>query len=219
MSPECLAYEQANICATIEADYVGGVKGWANVILADLNKTLASNGCPPVGAAAAPSPATLAQEAYGLLQLPSPTIHRSPPQNNLYQGLSYTWVNLWTWFWTDPSTYHQVSKKVSVTGVSATATAKPVALVFDAGDGSTPVPCAGPGRAWTDSDANNAPANGCGYQYRHTTGGKLLTATVSIVWDVTWTGTGGVGGAFPGMRTQATSQLQVLDIQVVNTHR
>jgi hypothetical protein len=55
--------------------------------------------------------------------------------------------------------------------------------------------------------------------YRHTSDGSILMATVTIRWDVTWTGTGGAGGVFNGMTTQAAGPLQVLDVQVVNTGR
>ena len=190
--------------------------------LARINPALTANGCAPVGAGGGaprpPTPGELAQAAYGQLRLPSPTIERSPPQYNDYNGFPFTWLNIWTWVWTSPGSYSPVSKSVSVPGVSATVVARPVALVFDPGDGSAPVSCAGPGRAWTQSDGDNPPPGGCGFMYRHTSNRSLLTATVTIRWDVTWSGTGGAGGAFNGMTTQASSQLQVLDVQVVNTN-
>jgi len=131
------------------------------------------------------TPAQLAQEAIGQLPLSRPTIRRSPNQELRYQGDPYTWVNLWTWFWTDPASYKPLTQSVSVGGVSATVTAKPVGLLFDPGDGSNPVRCDGPGRAWTDADGSDAPSSGCGFEYSHVTSGTVLTR-VAILWQVSW---------------------------------
>lgn len=174
------------------------------------------NGTPGVpGGPPAVTPAQLAQEARDQLPLSRPTIRRSPDQDLRYQGDPYTWVNLWTWFWTDPATYKPMTQTVSVGGVSATVTAKPVGLLFDPGNGDEVVNCDGPGRAWTQSDGNAAPASGCGFEYRHVTNGTVMTR-VSILWQVSWSGTGGTGGALPQLQTQATAPLRVLQRQVVN---
>lgn len=174
------------------------------------------NGTPGVpGGPPAVTPAQLAQEARDQLPLSRPTIRRSPDQDLRYQGDPYTWVNLWTWFWTDPATYKPMTQTVSVGGVSATVTAKPVGLLFDPGNGDDVVNCDGPGRAWTQSDGNAAPASGCGFEYRHVTNGTVVTR-VSILWQVSWSGTGGTSGALPQLQTQATAPLRVLQKQVVN---
>jgi hypothetical protein len=174
-------------------------------------------GCPVTPSAAAPTPGQLALQAYGLLRLPSPTGDRSPDQNVRWRGYAFSYVNLWTWFWTSPATYRPVSKTVTARGVSATVTAGPTALVFDPGDGGSPVSCAGPGRPWREPDGAGPPATGCGYQYRHVTGAGPITATVSIYWRVTWVGNNGESGALPVLVTQRSAQLNVLQVQVVNT--
>ncbi len=161
------------------------------------------------------TPAELAQEASDRLPLSRPTIRRSPNQDLRYQGDPYTWVNLWTWFWTDPASYKRLTQTVQVGGVFATVTARPVGLLFDAGDGSTPVRCDGPGRAWTERDGNAAPASGCGFAYSHVTDGTVLTR-VAILWQVSWSGSGGAGGVLPQLQTQTTAPLRVLQAQVVN---
>jgi hypothetical protein len=215
----CPAAVQAQKCGVINETF--GYSGITDP--ARMNPILAANGCPIVGAAGAaplpPTPGQLAQRAYGLLRLPAPTIERSPPATNSYKGVPFTWLNIWTWFWTSPVSYAPVSKTESVPGVSATVVARPSVLVFDPGDGSAAVSCPGPGRAWTEADGDERPPGGCGFMYRHTSDGSILTATVTIRWDVTWTGTGGAGGVFNGMTTQAAGPLQVLDVQVVNTGR
>ena len=175
---------------------------------------------PNPGAGAAPgaptvTPAQLAQQASKQLPLSHPTIRRSPSQDLRYQGDPYSWVNLWTWFWTDPASYKPLTQTVSLGGVSATVTAKPVGLLFDPGDGSNPVRCDGPGRAWTDADGKAAPSSGCGFEYTHVTNGTVLTR-ITILWQVSWSGSGGAGGVLPQLRTEATAPLRVLQAQVVN---
>jgi enoyl reductase len=100
--------------------------------------------------------------------------------------------------------------------VSATVTARPVALVFDPGNGGVAVSCDGPGRPWTSADGNGAPTDGaCAYRYMRVTTSPI-TSTQTIVWKITWTGTGGTGGQIPSLSTSTSGRLQVLQIQVVN---
>ena len=165
-----------------------------------------------------PDPAVLAQQAYALLVLPKPTLGRTPSLANgdpARGGEPYTVVNLWTRYFTDPATWVPLARTVSLRGVSATVTARPAALLFDPGDGHRAVSCPGPGRPWQHEDGFDPPGPGeCGYQYTEVHG-RPITGTVSIAWDVTWTGTGGAGGAFPGLRTSASSEFIVEQIQIV----
>lgn len=165
-----------------------------------------------------PDPADLAQQAFTLLTLPKPTLGRSPSLSNgdpAKGGQAYTIVNLWTWFYTDPATFVPMSKTVSLQGISATVTATPTALLFTPGDGHAAVSCAGPGRPWESADQFDAPsAGGCGYRYTEVQA-KPITGTVSISWDVSWTGTGGAGGVFDDVATSSSSQFIVEQIQTV----
>ena len=161
------------------------------------------------------TPAQLALEARDRLVLTHPTVHRSPTEANAFHGDPYTWVNLWTWVWTNPGDYRPLSQTVSVGPISATTTARPVGLLFESGDGNLAVRCAGPGRAWTDADGNAPPPSGCGYQYRHAAD-TPLPARLGILWQVSWTGTGGMGGTLPPMETITASPLRVLQAQVVS---
>jgi hypothetical protein len=169
-------------------------------------------------AAPPPDPADLAQQAFTLLTLPKPTLGRSPSLQNgdpAQGGQAYTIVNLWTWFYTDPATFVPMSRTVSLQGVSATVTATPKALVFSPGDGHAAVSCAGPGRPWESADQFDAPdAGGCGYRYTEVQA-EPITGTVSISWDVSWTGTGGVSGVFDGVATSSSSQFIVQQIRTV----
>lgn len=161
------------------------------------------------------TPAQLALEARDRLVLTHPTVHRSPVETNDYQGDPFTWVNLWTWFWTSPADYRAITHTVAAGPISATVVATPVGLLFDPGDSGDAVRCPGPGRPWTEADGNDAPSSGCGYQYRHVTDGAV-TSRLGILWRVTWTGTGGTGGTLPTMETITAAPLRVLQVQVVN---
>ena len=166
-----------------------------------------------------PDPAVLAQQARGVLDLPEPTITRSPDAKNsdpALGGAPYTWVNLWTWVWTEPQTWAPVTVTVAAGGVSVTATGTPVALVFEPGDGGDPVTCAGPGRPWTERDRNDPPrGGGCGHMYQHVTPDGPLTSRVAIRWQVDWTSNTGAGGTLPELVTAADSSFYVQQIQVV----
>ncbi len=177
------------------------------------------------GAAAAPpppppppNPAVLAQHAYTQLALPKPTLGRSPDLakgDPAKGGQSYTIVNLWTRYFTDPAVWAPTSRTVTLRGVFATVTATPTALAFDPGDGNPPVSCAGPGAPWSEADGFNPPTAGeCGYQYKKVEAAPI-TGTESISWTVSWVGSGGSGGSFPKATTSASSQFIVEQIQIV----
>jgi hypothetical protein len=172
--------------------------------------------CPLRKGGLAPTAGQLAVTAYGLLPLPSPAVRRSPSETLRYQGLPYTYVNLWTWFWTDPQTFRSLSKTVTAGTLSATVTARPTSLVFDPGDGNLAVTCDGPGRAWQPSDGNGPPASGCAYRYAQVSSEGPVTASVSILWQVTWMANNGMSGALPVLMTQASDRLNVIQTQVVN---
>jgi hypothetical protein len=217
VSDPCAQDPTGTACAAFDhAQYCGA---WAQTFSAaglpssGLGPLMQSVGCSPT--AAGPTPAMLAQEAYGLLRLPAPTIERSPDATNSDHGVPYTWVNLWTWFWTDPAVFTPKPKTVSAGTVSATAIATPTALVFDPGTGDAPVTCPGPGRPWRSADGARAPtAGGCGYMYRQVSSG--VTTTVSIRWTVTWMGNNGESGQLPPLTTAASSTFAVQQVQVVN---
>ena len=204
----CAAFDHARYCGAWGQTFTA-----AGLPSTGLGPLLQSVGCSP--AAAGLTPAVLAQEAYGLLRLPAPTIERSPDATNSDRGIPYTWANLWTWFWTSPDTFTAKARTVSAGAVAATATATPTALIFDPGTGDAPVTCHGPGRPWLQADGDKAPTGGgCGYLYRHIS--ASVTTTVSIRWTVTWTGSNGETGQLPPLTTAASSTFAVEQVQVVN---
>jgi hypothetical protein len=220
VSQACADELQGNYCNAIQADALGGLEvGSFNELppdeIAALNRQFVSEGCPAIV-----TPATLAEQAFKTIVFPHPSGHRSPSESQDYNGYPFTYVSLWTYFWTDPATYQTLTATASAAGLSATVTAVPVSLSFDPGDGSGGQTCAGAGRPWAESDGNSPPAGGaCGYQYSKVTGPGYdhpITSTQTIAWKITWTGTGNTGGGFPGLSTSTLGQLNVLQIKTVN---
>jgi hypothetical protein len=163
----------------------------------------------------APDAGDLAQQAERTLVLPPPSGHRSPDESERYDGEPFTYVNLWTWFWTDPATWRTRSATASTGGASATVTVSPVELRFDPGDGSVAVSCAGPGRAWAADDGNDPPSHGgCGFRYLAATDAPV-TSVQSIRWSVTWRASDGTSGTLPDLTTSRSGPLMVLQIESV----
>ncbi len=217
VSQACADELQGNYCNAIKADALGGLEvgSFAVLPMAEvdaLNQQFAADGCPPVV-----TPATLAEEASKTIAFPHPSGDRSPSQEQLYRGYPFTYVGLWTFYWTGPDSWKTLTATASAGGYTATVTAVPTELVYDPGNGGSAVTCPGPGRPWTDSDGNSAPSDGaCAYQYGQVTISPI-TSTQSIVWKITWTGTGGTGGEIPQIITSTSGQLNVMQIQTVVT--
>jgi hypothetical protein len=168
---------------------------------------------PPTG----PDPRTLALRAEKTLRLPQPSGDRSPSQDQQFHGYPFTYVNLWTWYWTDPASWQTRTATARAGGVSATVTVTPKSLTFDPGDGSAAMGCAGPGRAWTSADGDGNPTDGgCGYRYRSATS-QPVTSTQSIRWAVTWRASDGESGTLPDLTTSRSGQLMVLQVESVVT--
>jgi hypothetical protein len=167
----------------------------------------------PAGA----DPLTLAAQAIKTLRLPQPSGDRSPSQSQRVDGEPFTYVNLWTWFWTNPASWRTRTATARAGGISATVTVTPKSLTFDPGDGSAAVGCAGPGRAWTSADGDGKLTNGgCGYRYRSATS-QPVTSTQSIRWAVTWRASDGQSGTLPDLTTSRSGELMVLQIESVAT--
>lgn len=220
VSQLCSDYLRNGYCDAVLGDMLAGLNYQSinNLKPAQaslVNSNLADAGCPAVV-----TPASLAHRAYASIRFPRPSGHRSPPAGLDYKGYPVTYVGLWTYFWTDPATWKPLTATARAGGLAATVTARPVALVFDPGDGASPVSCAGPGQPWTDSDGNSAPSGGaCGYRYTRVTGPGYdhpITSTQTIVWKITWSGTGDTSGEIPQLSTSTSGRLNVLQIQTVN---
>jgi hypothetical protein len=188
---------------------------------------LQSVGCAPGNQpASAPPPPTAAQlalAAYGRLRLPAPVPARYPT-GTLRDGRPYTIVQTFMWFWSSPATWKPLSRRVCAGALCATATAVPTSLSFDPGNGDQGVSCAGPGTAWVRPPGGSwipdPQPQGCDYRYTTSTFGDPngeLTATYTITWQVTWTGTNGTSGRLNPLTTTADSTFAVAELQSVVT--
>lgn len=144
---------------------------------------------PPVPSAAAPLPATLAARARSSLALPKPAIAASPAVGRPQL------VGVPTWTWLSSSAWKSVSATASVPGESVTATATPVSVTWDFGDGASSV-CTGPGSAFAAGTNPMQPSPTCGHTYRTASGsapGGKFQLTATITWRIDWTGAGQAG--------------------------
>lgn len=209
-------YTQLRLCAPMYT------KWSSQLSLDDLNQMLASTGCPavPVAAAPPPSPAELAQRAAASFVLPHPTGSRSPGEGQAYAGYPFTYVGLWTFFWTDPATWSPLTARAEAGGNWAEVTATPILLTFAPGDGMPTVSCSGPGRPWVAADGDGDPTAGaCGYRYQKVTGPGFdnpVTSTQTVVWRLTWVGSTNTSGTLTQRSTATDGVLNVLQIQTVN---
>ncbi|MCK9904449.1 ATP/GTP-binding protein [Frankia sp. Cpl3] len=162
------------------------------------------------GAAPAPDPEALAEQARNQLRLAGPAIVMSPVADQL--------VRLPTWLWLDPAGWNQVAATAAAGGVSVTAVAQPVQVVWSLGDGGT-VTCTGPGTPFPAGADPKGASPDCGYTYTHRsldTPGGTFPVTATVRWDVTWAGAGQTG-AFPGLTTVSTTQARVIDVPALTT--
>lgn len=216
VSQACADELHANFCKATLGDIADGLElsSLDNLTVrqvALVNRDLVDSGCSPLV-----TPATLAEQALNTITFPKPSGDRSPSLSHTFDGYPFTYVDLPTFFWTSADSWTILSATASLDGLSATVTARPAELVYDPGDGGQPAVCHGPGRPWAVSDGNGPPSDGaCAYTYRTVTSAPI-TSTQTIVWQITWIGTGGTGGEIPSLSTSATGQLQVLQVQVVN---
>jgi hypothetical protein len=133
----------------------------------------------------------LVASAVSALEVPYLTPQTSPagtPSQPLITGLE-------TWLWVDPASWSPVQASAAIPIATVTATATPTTLTWQAGDGSPPRGCDGPGQPW-DAGSDASPA-GCRHRYdrssRDAPNGTWPLA-VTVEWAVTWTCTPGCGG-------------------------
>jgi hypothetical protein len=160
----------------------------------------------PVGTAPAPttppaSPVVLAQAARADLPIDMPQPHTSPTETG------FQLVAIPTWFWFEPADWHAVSATASAGGVTATVTARPVSATWDAGDGTDPITCHGPGSRYTPDLAPT-----CAHTY---TDDGVDTVHVTVTWAATWTSNTGARGSQADITLATTLPLTIKSAQAV----
>jgi hypothetical protein len=141
--------------------------------------------------AAQVTPEQLLIQALKELRVPALSPATAPPPGS--DGL----VGLPEWFWIPASSWHALTVTVTAGPVWATVTATPTGLSVDPGTGASPVSCAGPGTAYDPAEPAPEQRTDCAYTYVAPSAGlpgDAYSASVTVVWQVTWTGSGGAGG-------------------------
>ena len=159
-----------------------------------------------------PALRALAIRARESLLLPLPAPRFSPPA-----ATARTLVGVGTWFWVPAEDWTAVEATAVAGNVSVTATATPVLLRFDPGDGSRALTCTGPGTPWVEGAEST-----CAYTYAwvsaHHPDGRW-PASVSIDWEVTWSASTGQSGILDPFVMVADVALLVAQAEAVLTLR
>ena len=155
--------------------------------------------------------------AYDII--PAPFGEFAPPAR---QGL----INVGTWFWVNNIIWQPkvvVAWVPSPAGpITATITATPYKLVFDPGDGIFGFgkrSCVGPGLRWRSQFGDDLPSP-CMYSYRHSSAINatgLFSASLTIVWRITWRSNTGASGTFPDVTTSSSHQMRIREFQALVT--
>ncbi|MFE4858979.1 hypothetical protein [Streptomyces sp. NPDC056670] len=160
------------------------------------------------------SPRVLGEAAAGTVDLTPTEIAMAPSTTST--------VNLPTWVWTPSKGFKQKHAYASVAGITATATATPVALHLDPGtsdatlfpaSGTCPINADGSiGNEFVAGMAGQTPSCGVTYQRAGTYGLKA-----SVTWKISWTATPGGGDDLPdSIFTTPPQNVTVQEIQSVN---
>lgn len=152
----------------------------------------------------------LAAEAVARLPLLGPDIGMAPdPAKTGLVGLP-----VWMWTRVTPATWGPVTATASVPGLSVTATARAVRIVWDMGDGHQ-VTCTGPGTPYTRAaGATSSPT--CGHLYTRSSAtqpGAAYPVTATTTWDIRWRG-GGASGQLTQTRASST-RVRIGELQVL----
>ncbi|MFE9608312.1 hypothetical protein [Streptomyces sp. NPDC006012] len=166
------------------------------------------------------TPEILAELAYNRINVPDTQIKLAPAE--------ITKVNLATWAWLDKAKFNEVSVTASLdvggVNIQATTTAKPISLKLEPGTGDVELyPPSGEcvmnddnsiGEPYAKGKADKIPS--CGVKYLRSSGNGTFELRATITWEVSWTGTGGVGGNLPNGTFGSTQAVTVQEIQSVN---
>lgn len=135
---------------------------------------------PEGGAPPPPDPRELAEEAFGQMQLATPSIRLAPtPPLKTYVGLD-------TWLWMPPAQWATLTNSVKVRDTSVSVTAKVVSARWDMGPGS--VGCPSAGRPWVKGMSDSITTD-CSYTYKKVSDfqpDKKFKVSVHLQYQVDW---------------------------------
>lgn len=156
-------------------------------------------------------PRALALSARQSVGIAAPPIATSPSADDRL----YTQVQ--TWLWLDEQWWTSYSATASAGRVNATVTASPTSVRWVTGDGGGTT-CRGPGVPWRRGMPDSATY--CEHTYTHSSAGQdgdtyMLAATVTF--EITWSSNTGGGGALEAIERTASRDVEVGEIQAVET--
>ncbi|MCI0689856.1 MAG: hypothetical protein L0Y54_21840 [Sporichthyaceae bacterium] len=149
------------------------------------------------------------------LNLPNPNVAFNPDVDSPVGAA--TLVNLPTWWWVENWSSRQ--SRAEAGGVWAEVTATPIVSQWRGGDGGSPSLCNGPGLEWRRG-LSESDSRACTYNYERSSAGapgNKFSATASIVWRITWVGSGGAGGTLPDMTTSTIVPIGVIERHAIVT--
>jgi hypothetical protein len=163
------------------------------------------------------TPEQLLIQALKELHVPALSPDTAPPRGA--DGL----VGLPEWFWIPVASWHALTVTVTAGPVWATVTAAPTGLTVDPGTGASPVTCPGPGTPYDSAKPAAGQRTDCSYLYvRPSTGlpGNAYPASITVVWQVAWTGSGGAGGVLaPALSVPVSVAIRVAQAEALVTGR
>jgi hypothetical protein len=151
--------------------------------------------------APAVTPQQLSIIAIGDLVIPSLPVNTAPPPG--HDGL----VGLPEWFWIQSGWGRVASPRITAGPVWAQAFAQPVKIVFNPGDGQASSSCRGPGPQYQSSEPASAQHTDCSFTYSQPSAGQpnnMFAASVTVLWDVWWIGSGNSGAPVANNRPVVT---------------
>jgi hypothetical protein len=159
------------------------------------------------------TPQELMQRAARDLRLPVPVVLTAPPRE------SDAMVGIPVWLWVAPGQWRPITRRVQAGPVWAQVVATPRQLVIEPGYGQQGVRCQGPGRPYAAGLAAAAPGS-CTYTFTRSSAGLPALAyavKASVVWNATWDGSGGAGGALAPQVSSTTFNVRVAEGQALVT--
>jgi hypothetical protein len=157
------------------------------------------------------TPQELLAWAQNELALPLPEVRTARPRGT--EAL----VGLPEWFWITPAQWHPVTATVSVGGVWAQVTARPVSLEIRPGDGGG-ITCRGPGAIYDTRLSAGAQHSDCAWTYDQPSAGlpgNRYQVSVTVTWTAAWHGSGGAGGVLLAVGRTTTFGLAVVEGQAL----
>ena len=185
---------------------------------AQVTQTVWISGAPP-STAPQVDPYVVALRAEQSMTLPTPSLRLDPTGSSV--------VGLATWLWVDPILWRTNSVTATAGGVSATAVARPVGVIWTTGDGGQVV-CGGPGVPYATAVPAVSQATYCSHSYARSSLGQpspdgdpdhgRFAVSATVEWAVSWTAVGAPGGGvLPTLYTTGTTSLRVIQVESLNS--